>query len=136
MTKQEYLRNLESFELDPKRFCIIAGGVMLMYGLRAETDDIDIKMSSEYFEEVKKKLGATKSSKFDYLWAVGDQLEIAVLDYEPEDVVEIDGFLVEKIEQQLEWKLRNGRTKDVEDIRLIREYLGFYSGAKSTEAIS
>lgn len=42
MKKQEFLSRLGELNLDAKRFCVISGGVMLLYGLRDETQDIDI----------------------------------------------------------------------------------------------
>ena len=44
MNKKEYIEKLESLKLDKKRYCIISGGVMLLYGLKDTTEDIDIKV--------------------------------------------------------------------------------------------
>lgn len=123
MKKQEYLEKLNRLGLDRERFCIISGGVMLLYGLREETQDIDIKMSPAYFEEVRSRFSVRKSPKYDYLYEFGDDVEVAVQEYDQGDVRTIDGFQVESLEKQLEWKVRQGRQKDALDIKLIREYL-------------
>lgn len=123
MTRQEYLENLGELGLDKTKFCIISGGVMLMYGLRERTDDIDIKMGQEYFEEIRGRFPTRKSPKYDYLYEIADDIEVAVQEFVPEDVVEIDGFLVETLDLQLQWKLQNGRAKDWEDIKKIQFYL-------------
>lgn len=123
MKKQEFLERLKELDLDAGKFCVISGGVMLLYGLRDETQDIDIKMSPTYFEEVKSRFPVRKSSKYDYLYELADDVEVAVEDYRPEDTVMLDGVLVESLEKQLEWKLRHGREKDLPEIERIRDFL-------------
>ncbi len=123
MTKQEYLKSLDKLGLDKTKFCIISGGVILMYGLRERTDDIDIKMGREYFEKIRGRFPTRKSPKYDYLYEIADDIEVAVQEFRPKDVVEMDGYLVETLELQLEWKLQNGRAKDREDVEKIQIYL-------------
>ena len=55
MTKQEYLAKLDELNLNKSRYCIIAGGVLLMYGLKESTADIDIKIRPDYFKELQNK---------------------------------------------------------------------------------
>lgn len=123
MTRQEYLGELGRLGLDETKFCIISGGVMLMYGLREQTSDIDIKMGRVYFEEIRGQFPTKRSPKYNYLYEIADNIEVAVQEFAPEDVVKIDGYLVETLELQLQWKLQNGRVKDEEDIRRIQTYL-------------
>ena len=53
MDKQAFLAKLDSLNLDKNRYCIIAGGSMLIRGLKSTTADIDIKVNPDYFEELK-----------------------------------------------------------------------------------
>ena len=96
---------------------------MLMYGLRSETNDIDIKMGVQYFEEIRKKFPVRKSPKFDYLYELTDDVEVAVQEFDLKDTVMIDGYLVESLELQLAWKRKNGRAKDEPEIKRIQKYL-------------
>ncbi|MDO4282929.1 MAG: hypothetical protein Q4D02_04755 [Clostridia bacterium] len=123
MKKQEFLKTIDGLNLDKQKYCIISGGVMLMYGLREETEDIDLKIIPELFDELNQKYATRKSEKFSYLYELTDSIELAVLDFSQDDVVWIDGYPVESLEKQLEWKLANHRLKDEEDIRRIKEYL-------------
>jgi len=123
MNKQEYLAKLTSLNLDPNRYCIISGGVMLMYNLKETTEDIDIKVQPDYFDELSKTISFKKSPKYDYLYEMSDDIEVAVLPFSLSDVEIVDGFPVESLEKQLEWKLANNRAKDQEAIKLIRKYL-------------
>ncbi len=123
MNKQEYIKRLNSLGLDKKRFCIISGGVMLLYGLKESTEDIDIKMRPDYFDEIKGRFPVRKSSKYDYLYELNDFCEVAVLDYQDSDIRIVDGYPVESLELQLEWMLSQNREKDKEKIKIIQRFL-------------
>ncbi len=123
MNKQEYIKRLNSLGLDKKRFCIISGGVMLLYGLKESTEDIDIKMRPDYFDEIKGRFPVRKSPKYDYLYELNDFCEVAVLDYQDSDIRIVDGYPVESLELQLEWMLSQNREKDKEKIKIIQRFL-------------
>lgn len=123
MDKKEYLKKLDSLNLDKNKYCIISGGVMLLYGLKETTEDIDIKVKLDYFEELKSTYKFKKSNKYQYLYELDESTEIAVLDYEKSDVRFVDGYPVESLELQLKWMLDNNRPKDKEKIKIIKRYL-------------
>lgn len=123
MNKEEYIKKLDSLNLDKDRYCIISGGVMLLYGLKEKTEDIDIKVKPDYFEELKERFNLKKSPKYPYLYEIDDETEVAVLDYNYSDVRMVDGYPVESLELQLKWMLENNRPKDKEKIEIIKEYL-------------
>ena len=123
MNKQEYIKRLNSLGLDKKRFCIISGGVMLLYGLKDATEDIDIKMRPNYFDEIKGRFPVRKSPKYDYLYELNDFFEVAVLDYQDSDVRIVNGYPVKSLELQLEWMLSQNREKDKEKIKIIQRFL-------------
>ncbi len=123
MNKEEYIKKLDSLNLDKDRYCIISGGVMLLYGLKEKTEDIDIKVKPDYFEELKERFNFKKSPKYPYLYEIDDETEVAVLDYNYSDVRMVDGYPVESLELQLKWMLENNRPKDKEKIEIIKEYL-------------
>ena len=123
MNKEEYINKLNTLGLDKNRYCIISGGVMLLYGLKATTEDIDIKIRPDYFEELKEKYKFKKSPKYEYLYELDDSTEVAVLDYSDEDVRLVDGYPVESLELQLKWMIEQNRPKDQEKIKIIKNYL-------------
>jgi len=123
MNKEEYLKKLDSLDLDKERYCIISGGVMLLYGLKDTTEDIDIKIKPDYFEELKTRYSFKKSPKYPYLYELDDACEVAVLDYKKSDIRIVDGYPVESLELQLEWMIKNNRPKDQDKIKKIKEYL-------------
>ncbi len=123
MNKREYTEKLDELGLDKTRYCIISSGIMLMYGLKETTEDIDIKIRPDYFEELKARFNFKKSPKFTYLYELSDEIEVAVLDYDDSDVEVVDGYQVESLEIQLKWFLENGREKDKGKIEIIKEFL-------------
>ena len=124
MNKQEFIKKLDSLNLDKNRYCIISGGVMLLYNLKPTTEDIDIKARPDNFEELKSKYEFKKSPKYDYLYELNDKTEVAVLDYNDDDIIIVDGYPVESLELQLKWMLEQNRPKDQEKIKIIEEFLG------------
>ncbi|MCR5572324.1 MAG: hypothetical protein K6F57_00930 [Candidatus Saccharibacteria bacterium] len=123
MNKEEYKKKLDALGLDKNRYCVISGGTMLLYGLKETTEDVDIKVRPDYFEELKAKFKFKKSPKYSYLWELDDETEVAVLDYDDSDVVMVDGYPAESLELQLKWMLEHNRLKDQKKIRTIRDYL-------------
>ena len=123
MNKNEYLNKLKALNLDKNRYCVISGGVLLLYGLKETTSDIDLKIKPDYFQELKKRFNFKKSNKYSYLYELNDMIEVAVLDFSKEDIKIVDDFPVESLELQLNWMLKNSRAKDLEKIEIIKEYL-------------
>lgn len=124
MNKKEYKKRLDSLNLDRNRYCVISGGVMLLYGLRESTSDIDIKIKPDYYEELKTTFNFIKSPKeYPYLYEISDDVEVAVLDYDDKDIRFVDGYPVESLEITLNWMIEHNRPKDQEKIKIIKEYL-------------
>ena len=123
MNKKEFLKKLDSLNLDKNRYCIISGGVMLLYDLKSTTEDIDIKVRPDYFEELKSKYEFKKSLKYDYLYELDDKTEVAVSYYNDDDIRIVDGYPVESLELQLKWMLEQNRPKDKEKIKIIEDFL-------------
>ena len=123
MNREEYKRKLDSLNLDKNRYCIISGGIMLLYGLKDTTEDVDIKVKPDYFEELKERFNVKKSPKYPYLYELDEETEVAVLDYDDSEVEIVDGYPVMNLELQLNWMIENKRPKDQEKIKIVKEYL-------------
>lgn len=135
MNKEEYLKALDSLNLDKNRYCIISGGIMLLYGLKESTEDIDIKVRPDYFKELRERFEFKKSPKYPYLYELSDTVEVAVLDYDDKDIEIVDGYPVESLELQLVWMLEQNRPKDKEKINIIRDYLNKTKPNRSKSAV-
>lgn len=123
MNKIEYLKKLDELNFDKNYYSIISGGTMLMNNLKETTNDIDIQMLPEYFDSIKDNFDIKKSNKYDYLYELGEDVEIAVREFSKDDIEFVDGYPTLKLEKELEWKIEHNREKDKEAIVKIKEYL-------------
>ena len=57
------------------------------------------------------------------IYELNDKTEVAVLDYNDDDIIIVDGYPVESLELQLKWMLEQNRPKDQEKIKIIEDYL-------------
>ena len=122
MNKVEYLQELDKLGLDKSRYCIIAGGVMLLHGLKDSTEDIDIKVQPDYFEELKSRFTFTKSPKpYPDLYVLSDTVEVAAREFDTVEIV--DGYPTEPLTEVLAWMKEHKRPKDLEKIKIIENYL-------------
>ena len=64
-----------------------------------------------------------KSPKYDYLYELSDEVEVAVQDFTKESIEFVDGYPINKIENELKLKIKNNREKDKPDIERIKKYL-------------
>lgn len=122
MNKEEYLKKLDSLNLDKDKYCIIASGVMLMHGLRDKCNDIDIRVREDLFQELRNKFNLKKSDRYDNLYELND-IDIKCSGFDINNIDYFEGYPVEKIELQLEWMIKNKREKDKEKIEIIKNYL-------------
>ncbi len=123
MKKKEFLTELDKLNLDKNSYCIIASGSMLMYGLCEECNDIDIKTTRELFDILLKKYNMKQSTRYDYVYELGDRIDVNCKNYDPNMIELVDGYPVEKLEVNLKWMKDNNRPKDQEKIKKIEEFL-------------
>ena len=123
MNRIEYIKKLDSLKLDKNYYRVISGGVMLLYGIKDSTADIDIRVKPAYFEKLKATFNFKKSSKYPNLYEMSDNIEVKVSDFNDDDTRLIDNYPVESLELTLKWMLEHNRPKDQQKIKLIQEYL-------------
>ena len=123
MNLEEYKERLESLGIEKNDYVIISGGVMLFNGLKESTEDVDIMVKPEVFKKLKENVTFKKSPKYNYLYEMYDDVEVAVEGYNDNCYDVIDGYKVEKLEIELKWKKENKRKKDIEAIKIIENYL-------------
>lgn len=106
------MKAIDELSLDKNSYCIIASGVMLMYGLRDECVDVDIKVTKELFELLMKRYNMKQSSRYDYVYELSSNVDVNCKNFDPSSIEFVDGYPVESLKKQLEWKLSNNRPKD------------------------
>ena len=123
MNRIEYLKKLDELNLDKNSYCIISSGSMLMHNLRDNCNDIDIRVSKELFQELFDKYNMKQSDRYDYVYELGDIIDVTCRNFDKDNIEFVDGYPVEKLEIQLNWMLENNRPKDQEKIKILQEYL-------------
>ena len=122
MNRQEILDHMDRFPYDRGEYWIVAGGAMVLYGIREETADIDLGCSAAMgarmdADGVPWEFAADGRRHFRY----GEDIEIYEEGFRG-PVVEIDGLPVLSISGLIDMKRKLGREKDMRDLELIREY--------------
>lgn len=124
MKRNDIINKLESLNFDKNEYCIISGGILVMYGIKENTNDLDLLISHDLFNKIKNIYNLkSRFSKFPDLYELDSLTEVRVEEFDKNDVTYVDGYPVWSLEKQLEWKKNNHREKDLVDIKLIEEYL-------------
>ncbi|MBR3319672.1 hypothetical protein IKG06_04225 [Candidatus Saccharibacteria bacterium] len=116
MNAAELKKRLES--LPRYQFIILAGGSMVMHGLREETNDVDICVSQNLADEL--GLSGVQPNEKGY-YELPNDLDVTVgMDRFPCE--QVDGYLCQRLEEILKFKKRRNEPKDQQDIERIEEY--------------
>lgn len=123
MNKEEIEEKLKRFPYCNNNYWLITGGAMVLYGLREETEDIDIGCTSELANELEIKGYLFQVMSDGNRWFKLSKDIEAFENWLYDTVVTIDGFPVISLQGLREMKQRLGREKDLRDIKLIDDYL-------------
>lgn len=123
MKKHEFLCELDKLNLDKNKYCIIASGSMLMYGLCEECNDIDIRTTKDLFDNLNEKYHMKQSNRYDYVYELSDIIDVNCKNFDSNMIEFVDGYPVEKLEVNLKWMKKNNRPKDKEKIAKIENFL-------------
>lgn len=132
MTRQDlidcYVGLLKEVGLMPHHMHVVAGGSMLLHGLREQTDDIDTTVNEAVYAKIKSKL--PKWAMYEdpahpsglKVLSVGP-FDIHCMPHCVDDVVVIDGVACQSLRDVLRLKEKLNRPKDQADIERIRKHL-------------
>lgn len=136
MDLEDIVTTLESFMLDTgidrNDLVVSAGAALVMYGLRENTEDIDITVDKTFGEHAQRfavqipqwavrYIPANKHPSGKTVWAIGD-MEIHA-DTLPKRAYIVSGVVCYTLEDILQQKLAMDRPKDQADILCIKRYL-------------
>ncbi len=122
MKKADIIRRLEALGFDKNEYWAITGTAMVLYGLRAETHDIDLGCTAKLADELQERYPTT-------ILPDGTRKIVPVPDVEIfedwlyDKVVRVDGFPVISPAGLLAMKKALNREKDQADIRKIEAYI-------------
>ncbi len=123
MNRKEIINYLKKYNFDPKKYIVISGAAMVLYGFREETSDIDIAVTKDYKKKLLKEYKCflenieSDSYMIDDIINFGDNYYKRRREY-------IEGFPVQKVMDLIDLKRKLNRAKDKKDLKLIFEKMG------------
>lgn len=131
---KKQLAELKKLDLPKDKFAIFGSGPLAINGIR-DSDDIDIIVKSDLWDELAKKYPKELEKEYPHL-EKGKLIKIGDIEiyknWKPwfEDVNNLiddsdifEGVKFVKLKYVLEWKKKYGRKKDQKDVQLIEEYM-------------
>ena len=123
MTKSEVIKRLQELNYATDEYWLVAGGAMVLYDLRENTNDIDLGCTKVLADELE-KCGYATSLLPDGTRRISVAENIEIYEKWLFDKVEIrDGIPIISLKGLLEMKKSLGREKDRKDIQLIEQAL-------------
>ena len=56
MNKEDIINTLNKYNLDSHKYIVLSGAAMVMLGIKDKTHDIDIAVTPDYYEYLKKNM--------------------------------------------------------------------------------
>lgn len=113
------------------QYVVVASGILEVLNIR-DSNDIDIVVTKTLFDKLRKSGEWTEVIKYEKIFLKGDGVDIIPhLDWEKystttEEAIESayyhEGIAFLNLEELCKFKLALGREKDLNDIKLIRDY--------------
>ncbi|MFA5246879.1 MAG: hypothetical protein WC408_03240 [Candidatus Micrarchaeia archaeon] len=124
--RNQLILRLQELGLPKGKYVLLAGGAMVMHGLREQTNDLDILVALDVFEALGSKHGFVepKGGKPKFV-DLGPDVELSGNSDNafPTDsiarAVQIDGICVQPLEDILDFKKKLNRPKDLNDILIL-----------------
>ena len=122
MNRRELIDRLRSLSLPKEEYWLIAGGAMVLYGVRAQTHDIDLGCSRALADRLEAEgYPAERMKNGHRRFLLGADVEIFEA-WLYDRVETLDGLPVISLDGLVQMKQSLGREKDLRDLAAIREY--------------
>lgn len=125
MNKEEILTLLNRYPLPKEEFIVISGAAMVLLGIKKETNDIDIAVSSKLFKRMLEQYDCKfeKTDQFNNkIYFIDDIINFG------QNYYDVDYLIYQKYQVQTPQAIKVlkknlNRAKDQKDIALIDKYL-------------
>lgn len=121
--RKDILRILE--DLDFLEGCWLASGAALvLYGVKESTRDIDLICTTAFADKLEERGVPFRRDGLDgtRIFQINDKVEV-LEDWHTDEVVELEGLRAASLSSIRKQKEALGRTKDLEDLALIDDFL-------------
>lgn len=125
MNKQQIIKILKQYNFDSKEYIVISGAAMVLLGIKESTNDIDIAVTSNYYNYL--------LSKYECILEIINQYGVKVYfidniinfstSYYSKNKIFIDNIPVQSIQDIVNLKSKLNREKDKKDMKLIEEFI-------------
>ena len=123
MNKNDILEQLNAFPYGHSGYWIVAGGAMVLYGIREETADIDLGCTPKLADLLERDgYLVRRTESGNRYFRYGDHIEISE-NWLYDTFTEVEGIQTISIKGLLEMKHYLGRDKDLRDIELIHKFM-------------
>ncbi len=123
LNRQEILQTVQDLPYNKESFWLVMGSAMVMWEIKDSTSDIDIGCSKELFKYLLEQ-GFSNQMSRSGRWRIDYNSQIHFyLEWSVENLVVIDNIQVADIDSIVNDKKRFKRSKDIQDLSLIQEYL-------------
>ena len=126
------INRIKSLNLPPNQFVVFGSGPMAIHGLR-ESEDVDLLVTDELYKNLKNLDWKEQASIDGGKRLVNGNFEaykrwdFGKYSPSPEEIIAVaefhDDIPFAPLIEVLKWKRASGRPKDLEDIKLIEEYM-------------
>ena len=136
MNRQELLTELNAFPYDRADYWVVAGGAMVLYGVRAETGDIDLGCTRTLADRLAAEGYPYRLTDDGRRWfRYSERIEIFE-EWLYDRTETVDGFRVISLEGLIEMKTALGREKDLRDVERIRAFQNGKGAAMEEQTIT
>lgn len=123
MNKNTLVEKVKTLQLPIGSYCVLAGGAMLFYGLRDQTQDVDLHVNEDAFSILKNTQQLILLDEERRHYAIGEDVELYVMPQSEIVYAVHDGICVQTPQAVLALKKRLNREKDKTDIVALEEYI-------------
>lgn len=123
MNKNTLVEKVKTLHLPIGSYCVLAGGAMLFYGLRDQTQDVDLHVNEDAFSILKNTQQLVLLDEERRHYAIGEDVELYVMPQSEIVYAVHDGICVQTPQAVLALKKRLNREKDKTDIAALEEYI-------------
>lgn len=130
LDKEKILATLEKYNIDRNQHVIISGAALVLWGVKDNTQDIDIAVSSKLYEEILNKYNCIFEKEVENypVWFLDNVMNFSNHYYDEIEYTDCFGYKVQSLESILDLKIKLNRPKDKYDIARIKNMINMNGG--------
>lgn len=127
MNKSQIISTLKQYDFNPDDYIVLSTGAMVMHGIKDSANDIDLAVSERLYNELLEKYDCAcfeyESNGKMVKYCSFENFDFGLNYFDKENVDIVCGIPIQSISSILDLKRKLNRDKDINDIKLIEEYM-------------